>query len=243
MRLMKGFYAILLLTIQLPLWSFQFQPISLNLESRGTGASGSFLTYNDGQERIALRIAIYRRSTTVQGEEQLTEVDSDTFQLYPPRIILEPEQSQTIRVVYRGDNPGRYERAYRIIVEQVPVDFDQDSRDGGLRILFRYIGSIYILPDNETMSMEISQIQEATVEGFPYLKLMLHNNGSVHTIIQDIDLALIWDGGEYRLSSQELEPWTGINLLAGELRELYIRRPPAMTDQIPMPDLVYQGVR
>ena len=140
------FISTLLLTCTFCVQAFSFQPISQDYTPSGKGSNQIFRVKNDGTEKIAVKISVRPRylepdGTEIQGDE------SDLFTIYPRRIILNPNESRSVRVKWAGDAEPGSELAFRIIAEQVPVSFAeaQPIQGGQITLTYRYEGTIYIV--------------------------------------------------------------------------------------------------
>lgn len=216
-------------------FAFDFQPITQDFAGEGPGRMRSFRVANSGSAPIAVRVRILSRSQRPDGEEIRREV-GDEFVLFPSRLVLDPGESQLLRVQWRG-GPVEVEQAYRVIAEQLPVDFAEDNDEGSnLNILFRYVASAYVVPENVAPDV---QVEGATVvaeaEG-PYLDFSLRNAGTGHTILKDLRLSLSRGGAEgsaggsggaeiLTLGPEDLPGLAGTNLLAGATRRASVALP------------------
>ena len=151
----------LLLLIQGGLAAFTFSPISQEFTEGGKNSSHVFTITNDSpSERIAVKVSIFKRLVNEEGRESLEPCPGD-FLIYPVQSILNPGDSRSVRIKWQGGTVGKREKAYRIIAEQLPVDFREDelhSDGAGIRFTFRYEGSLYVLspgaePDIQLLSI------------------------------------------------------------------------------------------
>ena len=217
--------AIVLLTV--PAFGFKFYPISVDFAPQGQESVQNFTAVNDSSETIALIVSVHGRSMGTDGTEILEPADGD-FVVFPARMVLKPEARQTIRVQYKGEDPGKLEKAYRIIVEQVPVQFEDVQASGGLRILFRYIGSMYIVPGNLETTAALTAVSADDSQENDSLKIELTNTGTSHVILQDLALTLTAGDISVVLEKDQLSDISGSNLLAGSRRIFDIPRPESL---------------
>ena len=155
-------FSVLLFLIQGGVAAFTFSPISQEFSTEGKNSSHIFTIKNDSlSERIAVKVSVFKRLMDEEGNESLEPCPGD-FLIYPAQSLLNPGDSRSVRIKWQGGPVGRREKAYRIIAEQLPVDFREDElRDdgGGIRFTFRYEGSLYVLtpgaePDVKLLSMD-----------------------------------------------------------------------------------------
>ena len=130
-----------------PTLSFEMTPLELSLEPTGRKASGNFAIANTGDDPIAIQLNVFTREMTNEGADILRPADED-FVVFPPQMIVRPQQAQTVRVQYIGGPTGGSERAYRLIAEQLPIDLGAapDEDGGTIRVLIRYVASVYVGP-------------------------------------------------------------------------------------------------
>lgn len=227
-------FSILMFLNALTLFSFQLTPITAELTPSGSGSVKNFKVLNNTGEIIAVQMSMHTRSTTILGEE-INESADHLFTVYPAQIILHPGKEQIVRVQWKGEAELSAERPFRIIAEQLPVDFSSgESESGGLKIMFRYIGSVYV--GNKVMKPEVvvDNLERATgPDGEDRLRLILHNKGTAHGILENLKLNLIDSDGNIlqTLEGESLVGIEGENILAGEKREFLLPAPPDLTER------------
>ncbi len=210
----------LFILIPINLFSFSFSPISIDLEIEGRNSIKYFTTRNSSEKKIAIKIEAFQRDMDLNGEDILNPAKDDFF-IYPKHIILEPGESQRIRVQYRGEKNLTIEKAYRIIAEEVPVVFKKSDSTGGLTILYRYVASVYILPVKKTTNIEI--VKKSIYEN--RLDITLENSGTGHIILKDLTIIIRDELSEVRIPPEDLPGLNGSNILAGSKRDYSIKWP------------------
>lgn len=223
MKLTRILFTLYLISISVNgLAAFNFQPISMDFSDSGTKSGQSFHAVNDTEKKIALQVKIYKRTMDTEGKDVLEEAPGDFF-IYPSQMILDPEQQQRIRVQYKGPKVLKNEIAYRIIVDQVPVKFS-DKSSGGLQILFRYIGSIYIVPDRFNIEVTITDIKRNNDK----LQITVVNTGNTHTILKNCSIIIDSDTKKIRLNPDDIKDLNDTNILAGTKRIIELKWPPGL---------------
>ncbi|NBC28422.1 MAG: fimbria/pilus periplasmic chaperone [Spirochaetes bacterium] len=213
---MRRILGIILLSLaSVSAYAFDFRPITQDFAPEGANAMRTFRVTNTGSEDIAVRISMFSRALEEDGSEVRNEVD-DQFVVFPSRIVVEPGNSQVIRVQWRG-GPVQREQAYRIVAEQLPVDFNAEESEGSnLNILFRYVGSVYVVPGDAEPNVEVQSARISETKDGPVLTMRITNNGTAHTILQDLTVTVRSDGGnQTTLVPEDLPNLAGSNLLAG----------------------------
>ncbi len=233
--------SVFLLILQSALFSFSFEPISMDLSPSGRGATGSFLLKNKSGDFVAIRISMFERSIDIDGNE--TRVPADhLFTIYPSNIVLKPESVQSLRVKWTGESSLDSERSFRILVEQLPVDFGSaDTTSSGLQIMFRYLGSIYVSPDSAAPDLVI---EEQSIDSGRRLQLVILNRGNRHIIPGDLHIRLSEElnGREnvVIIPPEELAGIDGENILSGSRRRFSVELPAGIKGEKLDVELDYQ---
>lgn len=219
---------ILLILTAVPLWAFRFQPISADLAPRGPEAVHTFVAENTGSDPIALRVRMFTRESRLDGREVNRDA-ADKFVVFPQQMVLRPGQVQAIRIQWRGPEQIDREQAFRIVAEQLPVEFESRQTQGGaINIMFRYRGAVYILPENPRHQVAIRSITPIIQDSKPAAELIFENSGNAHTILNDLSLTIsAQDNPDSTISftPEELPGIAGENLLAGALRRVVLPLP------------------
>jgi fimbrial chaperone protein len=232
---------VFLILLQANIFPFSFEPISMELSPSGRGATGSFILKNKSDDFVAIRISMYERSIDIDGKE--TRVPADhLFTIYPSNIVLKPDSLQSLRVKWTGESTLESERSFRIIVEQLPVDFgSDDSPSSGLQIMFRYIGSIYITPQSAAPELAI---EEKLIDSDRRLQLVIHNRGSKHLILGDLHLIISENRNgtvnEIVIPPEDLTGIDGEIMLSGSRRRFFVNLPAEIKGDTFDVKLVYQ---
>lgn len=207
-------------------WAYKLIPLSAEMSPYGKGARQVFRVENPSEEPIAIEFSISARDMTPDGKDVLSDAEDD-FVLYPAQAIVMPGKSQAIRIQWIGDPKPEKELAYRLIVEQLPVSFDEGPSDGGqLKLLVRFIASIYIVPNaarsNVGVESATAQVDES---GAPLLRLDLANTGNAHQLLRDPSLTLTVGSTSIHLGPEQLPMLASQNILAGHAREFVLPWP------------------
>lgn len=226
---------ILLVLSQVVSWSFSFDPISVSFSPEGRNSTQSFRLKNDGDEYVAIRISMFSREIGLEGEETRIPAD-DLFIVYPDRVVLKPNSVQTVRVKWNGPVDIENELCFRILAEQLPVDFSGASREeSGVKIILRYLGAVYITPEGAVPEVRVEKAElTQTMTGENIAEITFFNAGTRHTILTDLHLTLSTEKngeeGALHFQPEELEGINGENLLPGAKRRF----------QVPVPE-IFQG--
>lgn len=223
----RGFRAALvvlaLLGVGASLHAFSFEPITQTYTTTGPGASHVFRVTNTTDERIAVRISVRSRTIERDGTEVLGK-EADDFIVFPRQMLLEPGERRSIRVRWSGPETIDAERPYRIIAEQVPVDLgdEEPTQGGGIRLTYRYEGSLYVSPPGAEPNVEVTSVVRVA-DG---LRVTVANRGTRHVILQNARLVVSGTSGpDIELESEQLVGLAGENMLAGAVRDVVIPTP------------------
>jgi fimbrial chaperone protein len=221
-RLIMVAFSLLLLLV--PAWaSLRFYPVIATLVPAAGQNNMLFTIANSGDSDIAVRVRVTTREIDQSGDE-LREDASALFTIFPAQAILKPGESRSVSVTWRGGEVGSIEKAYRIIAEQLPVDF-VDSPAGGsamaVIIQFRYNASLYVSPRTTVPYMEATLERRSSGD-----YLVLRNTGSRHLIINNPSAVIRnTDGHEFKIPTAAFLPVEGRNILAGYSRAIPVTLP------------------
>jgi fimbrial chaperone protein len=201
----------------------------------GRASSQAFRVVNTSTEQpVAVELYMAKRDVAPDGTETWNrEVGEENFLLYPPQTILQPGEEQVVRVTWLGEAKPDYELAYRLIAEQVPVDFAPEpeptiveGRQIRINSLVRYAGSVYITPENVAPDVVIESAEyQQDEQGNDLLVLTFYNQGTAHTLLENLTLTLTPVGQPDQavtLSPEELSKINRTNILAQHRRRFVL---------------------
>mgnify|MGYP001225207026 CR=1 FL=1 len=214
-------FASLFMILGVSVFAFTFMPMSISISPSGAQSIASFRLTNDAAQQIAISIKAMTRSIDENGNEINEPADKD-FTIFPTRVVVQPNSFQNIKVQYKGNSKLTKEVAYRIIAEQVPIDFVQ-PQSSGVKVLFRYIAALYVAPSNVKEMLSVSKVEYAEQDGKKGFLVTLTNSGTRHALINDPVLKI--GGGpsvSVTLTEDQVKAIQGQNLLAGNVRHFFI---------------------
>ncbi|WP_207459657.1 fimbria/pilus periplasmic chaperone [Azospirillum sp. SYSU D00513] len=211
----------LLAEATVPAHAFRLVPIEMQFEPAGRGATQIFRLENDTAEPVAVELTMMSRRMNERGEDQLEDA-SDRFVVYPEQVVLQANQSQSVRVQWIGPATPERELAFRLVAEQLPVDLGRAPPKGGqVRLLVRYVGSVYITPPGAKPDLAVTALAP---EG-KQLAVTVANRGTARQILRDPTLTIQAGGKPVQVRGAGLAGLTGENLLAGATRRFLIPMP------------------
>ncbi len=184
--------------------SLQVAPTSVTVQAR-QNASGLTLA-NTGTADLHAQVRVFRW-TQVDGEDVL-EATRD-IAISPPMAKLAAGAKQLVRIIRVGP-PADGEMAYRVIVDELPVEAVGDAGKPGLQFMLRYSVPVFVMPAGiETVAPEL---HVRVVGGDGQRSLEVRNIGTGHA--QLADLAFVDGAGRRTLVGEGLAGY----VLAGQYR-------------------------
>ena len=218
--------------------AFSLTPMSIELEPSGKEATKSFLLDNTTGEKIAVQISMAKRVLDVEGKETNPEAD-DEFIVYPPQLILAPNEKRTVRLTWAGQTELKQELAYRIIAEQMPVDTEKKpkSKNASIRMLLRYLGAVYITPKDSKPLLSVLEAKRVeNSKSGATLSLTVENRGTAHYVVKALKLTITSGNKTAVLTPEQLKPVLGQNILAGAKRRFTLAWPQSLPKGDPKVD-------
>ena len=226
-----SFILFIILSAISPALAFKLEPISRVFEPAGAGATQSYEVINDSAEQIAVELSMAERKISLEGQET-TESADDDFLVYPSQIVLPPQGVQSVRVTWLGNPNPEKELAYRIIAEQLPINLNNpeesqaETTSGAVKVMFRYIGSVYIRPKNAESKVVLNGItHEKGTDGNDRLVITFDNQGTRRAVLSELNLNLTSQGSQLTLKPEQLEGVNNGVILAGNQRRFSIPWP------------------
>lgn len=119
--------------------SLQVSPILLEFEG-AQQAQGIWLS-NTGPEPLRAQVRVREWSQKTAGD---VLADTDVLVASPPILEIAPGERQLVRIVRLQANAADVERAYRLLIDELPAAKGADS--SGLLFLLRYSVPVFLLP-------------------------------------------------------------------------------------------------
>jgi fimbrial chaperone protein len=164
----------------------QVAPTTLTLGLK-QNAEGLWLS-NTGAETLHAQVRVYAWSQA-GGEDHLEP--SRSLAISPPMLQLDPGARQLVRVIRVGTPPTHIEAAYRIIVDELPVEASAGTpapaATGGnsaLKFVLRYSVPVFVAADGESAPAPQGRLRR---DG-PTPVLEVHNDGGIHAQLGNLAL-------------------------------------------------------
>lgn len=209
--------------------AFSFAPMTTSIASSGSSAVVTYTVANSSDQQTAVAIKVATRTVDSLGVEKNEPADK-LFLIFPARVVLKPNSSQNIKVQYRGDPALASELAFRVIAEQLPVDFSK-SNVSGVNILLTYIAALYVTPQNTAPKLKVGMVNGTQMEGRQGLQVTVKNDGTKHALLYNPILRIFPASGMAPLefTGDSLAGIDGQNLLARSERSFFVPWEAAVT--------------
>ena len=208
--------------------SFSFSPMTVSITPSGSGAVITYRVSNESDQQTAVSIKVATRVIDPSGKETMEPADK-VFLVFPSRVVLKPNSSQNIKVQYRGNPAITSEAAYRIIAEQLPVDFTK-STTSGVSILLTYVAALYVTPKNAAPKLLLSQAIGAQKDGVQGIEVTVKNEGTRHALISNPIIRIQrGEASSLEFSGEAAGGIDGQNILALSERKIFLPWDAAVT--------------
>ncbi len=210
----------LILLLVTSVYAFKFYPLNQTIYPH-KNSSTVFFIENNSKKNVGVQLKILKRNMNELGKENNTPVSSSDFMIFPPQAILKPGQKKTVRITWTKGSVPKKELNYRVVAEQLPIDFNKNKKKKGasINILLKYLGALYIAP-KEAESKIVSRIVGKKGGN---LTVEFENLGNKHQILKNLKIKFYNDKGkEVVLQKNSLKGVNGENILANSKRKFSI---------------------
>jgi len=221
--------AFFLIIIVMSTQAFSFSPMTVSIGTAGTTAVMTYKVTNESDQQTAVSIKVTTRSIDAGGKETNEPADK-LFLVFPSRVVLKPNSSQSVKVQYRGNPAITSEAAYRVIAEQLPVDFSK-STSSGVSILLTYVAALYVTPKNTAPKLVLMQATGIQKDGKQGIEVTVKNEGTKHALIANPMIRITQGFGlsPLEFTGTSASAIDGQNILAMSVRTFFMPWDAAMT--------------
>jgi len=193
--------------------AFTLSPMSVTIATTGSQSVTTFRVSNDSDQPIAVMFKAMTRKIGIDGIEVNVSADKD-FLIFPARLTVPAKSFQNVKVQYRGDSKVKQEIPYRIIAEQLPVDFTKQTTSG-VNILIRYVAALYVTPANVAPKITLVSTVGTVKSGKSGLAVEVKNEGTKHALLYNtlIRFQPSPEGAPVVLTGEPMTEIEGQNLL------------------------------
>jgi P pilus assembly chaperone PapD len=186
---------------------------------------------NGDKTESAIEIYVADRIIDEQGNEKEVKNQKDFF-IFPSHMILKPNQKRIVRVIWKGNPAIKEEKAYRLAVESLPVDFlkneDKEKKvTVNIKLAVRCLCSLYVCPKDAKENIQcVSAIFKET-GGVKSVLAEFKNLGTKHGLLKDRGITIQSGGKKSQLSKEQVSEITNAayNVLALNTRVLLLPLP------------------
>lgn len=187
------YLAILAILISNTCFAFKMTPIEVFMDASGINRTKTVKLTNPGEDQIPLEVKIFERSLTVDGKE--IRKPSKDFIVFPTQLILNPKEQRNLRITWNGPKTIDFEKAYRLNVNQIPVNVKKKKNkykeaETGLNIAFSYMGGIYVRPEKQETQPKLIATKIQRIKNNK-VKIRLENQGTEHAVLNNYDVYII----------------------------------------------------
>jgi fimbrial chaperone protein len=156
----------------------RFNVTPTRLVLRPSETSTSLLLKNESDEAIRFQVTAFSWTNATDGEMKVAPTRDIVF--FPALFSIAPGQTRRVRVA-TSERATTHERAYRLIVEQLPSRAGP-RMEGGVEMLTRLNVPLFLEPGTRVAQATLDHV--ALREGA--LTFDVHNTGTVHVRLDDV---------------------------------------------------------
>lgn len=149
----------------------QVSPMIYDLAPAGSEASNVIRILNNQSRPLTIEMLVFAREIAEDGTETRTAADDD-FIIFPPQMIIQPGQTQAVRVQYVG-GPIDATKLYIVQVTQVPVE--DPNQASGVQFVINFGTSAAVSPAGSRHEITVAGV--TPVEG-GLLRVEIENAGT-----------------------------------------------------------------
>lgn len=208
-------------------FAYQLSPLNVTYDPTGSNSQKVYTIVNDSDSPIAVELKAVKRNIDIDGTESNDDA-SAYFLIQPSKMIIKPQSTQLVRVVYRGPRTVTKELNFRIISEQIPYSVGVSQPESGQMIsfLFVYSTSAYVKPSRIVEKVSATAVENADGK----LEITFENNGSVHQLLNNLSVTVNGGSGSYLLTDEDMGNIKGNNLLTDSKLRIVMDMPEILND-------------
>lgn len=209
MYLMKLLFLILVGLVSLKTYAFKFTPMVSQIDLVKDKGKQKFTVLNNSEQTIAVQIRAAHRRVDEKGIEFRKEAKDD-FLIFPNQLFLKGNERRSILVRYKGDPKIEKELPFRIIAEQIDVDAKDVKKlqeGASLRILLRYVASLYVTKGNFKGDIKFSDTKVDLKQKL--VSVLAENIGKKHVVLDNLNVRVL--KGKKELYAYKVEELKGFH--------------------------------
>ena len=176
--------------------AYEVEPMRLILDLGSNRTSTVISITNTRDTRLPVEIVMKRRIVHPDGRQEFLPADED-FSVFPPLALIEPGESQAVRLSYIGDPGLTDSQAYVAEVQEVPV-----SQPGFTGVVFAYnFGvAVYLRAADAEADVQLHDVRRDETG----LSFRAVNNGTDYAMLTDMSLRIRIGDDTVRLDAAQL---------------------------------------
>jgi P pilus assembly chaperone PapD len=186
----------LMAAIAAPARAYEVEPMRMTLDLANGLTSAVINVRNTRDQALPIEIVMKRRIVHPDGRQEFVQADED-FSIFPPLALIEPGQSQGVRISYIGDPALADSEAYIAEVQEVPVT---DENFTGVIFAYNFGVAVYVEAPQAQADVAVGAV-ERTEQGVRFQAI---NSGSGYAMLGDLDVRLSIGGEMVRLPAEQI---------------------------------------
>ena len=142
---------------------------------------------NDSDKLLPVEVTAMTREQNELGLEVNNNTD-DIF-VVPFQLLLPPFSEQSVSVQWVGDSLVPKEKAYRLIVDPIPVKENEGQEVKSIYTVVVFKKSLYVMPKEKVVSLELIETKRVYNEELEQdmLFFKFKNNGTIHYFLESME--------------------------------------------------------
>lgn len=199
--------------------AFEVSPMRIEISPVGAGTAATINVRNRSADDLPIEVVVERRAFQTDGTLTATPDDSD-FVVFPQQFVVEPGNSQAVRIQYIGDPNIEFGEAYVIRFNQLPIDLEPGQ--SGIQVIYSFGAAVYVEPNSARAQPRVRAFRQ---EG-ENLTIEIENIGTGHAALPRGGLSVRHSGGDLVLRGAELGDRFPVPVIAPQsLRTVTLQMP------------------
>lgn len=206
--------------------AYRVTPLLIELADSGRERSGQLRVENTTDRPLTFEAYAVDWSISETGERTTGETSAPLL-VFPPQAIVQPGETQVVRVEWVG-GPVDRSQDFIVMIEQLPVDFTPEEAEGsGVQFLFNFGAAVHVSPGGAEAQFAIASAERDA--GAAVVRVT--NSGNRHAYLGDRGLTVSAAGVTHEYTGDQLAEAMGNTLVAaGATREVRIALPEAFPE-------------
>lgn len=158
--------------------SIRISPVQINLINQN---NASLSLINESATLSNLQIRVFKWEQNDIGQDILTATDE--IAVSPPALKMQSNSAYNIRIIKTQALPLDVERAYRIIIDELPSPYDSRKVENGLQVLVRTSLPLFVVKKEAFSDLSAQFVMQNNQP-----MIAVKNQGSRHELIQSLIL-------------------------------------------------------